>query len=515
MPTDVKTGERYPWRHQEQSSLIQRPLSGIESLFTILNDSFYGQNCPFIGAKINVKNPKCQNPGLFSVSDLQERSELAFQKTRWTYPAVGCQVSNKQMSYNVKSAAEIKAWSKRTVKVVINDGGWLELREELSMKVSLPSKDGDCCFVYIVYPKEAQRCGVTTFDVLIHIHHALTDGAGIRSILNEFLEHMVSSTLSHPICWGQEVDRLFPAAIDLSTKAEREAASEDVEQQQLDIFMSGLFSVSIIPPSGQYNLNWLLQPDIGLPLYRPDILDVKAENRGSSVLIHTFEDEKFLPALLKACRQHSNKLTGVLQAALFQAVYEIAEIKPDSAKKYTCLAATDLRNNGRMIPPFNERNKYVSVCVASKIIDVSCSLLEDNKDDQGFWRLAAHIGAQYFQFSQSKGLAFTSDNVIQRALEEVKKFRYFQVRFHITYKRYSNNFTTEVGYKTALLDHKRHPITFLILQGRTNFEAHTSSRERMALNLSWSLIRYRQTRTWRRRKYSFKWQQLHLCFLFT
>ncbi|KAJ5743528.1 hypothetical protein N7533_010630 [Penicillium manginii] len=392
MALAAATEALYGWETCDGGLTYNRPLTNLERMFVILNNLFYGQNCPYIGAQVSIQGLLDTSRLCLSDIDLEERAKLAFQGTRWTYPTVACRIiDDNQMTYSCGSADDVEAWAERTVHLVKDHDNWVSLREKLTQEASLPSEDGDCCFVYIVPTRKGASQNVVAFDVLIHIHHALVDGSGLRSILDSFLALMAGGSTIESIYWGQENDRLLPAAIDISTEVE----------------MVSLKS----------------RPDIGLPLYRPDILTAMKENQGSSFLTHTFDSDSFLPDLLDRCRKHYVKLTALLQAALFKAVYDFAESPPTYTEKYTSLAAIDLRNNGRMKQPFGDRNRYPFNAIVSEVIDIPCRLFSSNMDTSQFWKVAAHINTQYTAVSKSKGLALISDEIIGRVLEEIGKLR--------------------------------------------------------------------------------------------
>jgi hypothetical protein len=98
------------------------------------------------------------------------------------------------------------------------------MRERVSREVQLPTTDGDYCTMYIILPPfEASQRQLTAFDVLLHTHHAFTDGAGIRSILDEFLARLTQPLEGGEVSWGRETDRLAPPSILLAKNEEPEA----------------------------------------------------------------------------------------------------------------------------------------------------------------------------------------------------------------------------------------------------------------------------------------------------
>ncbi|KAH8660281.1 hypothetical protein BX600DRAFT_438496 [Xylariales sp. PMI_506] len=397
----MSTESRYPWEQAEGSAVsFSRPLTGTERLFVVLNDRLCGQNCPSIGATVSVRNPERPQAPTLEEFDLLGRSRLAAQMTRWRYPTVACRVADgKKMTYSAQSAEDLQAWARDAVNLVQLDGPDLSsLRERLSKEIAMPSNEGNCCFFYVAYDVEAvAQHGLTTFHVVIYIHHALTDAAGMRSILNEFLTHLADDAIfdtAPSIAWGGEVSRLHPSAIDLLTQAERELALHEDDQQR----------------------NKLRATNFTRELFAP-----LQKIEGHLSLVHTFETEGFLQKLLKLARAHNSTLAPVVQAALFKAVHEFSGLSQDQGTdaSYSCLASLDLRN-GRMTSPANERNEYVFCAMAYTSIRIPCNLLDAADSQEGFWKVVTHISAQFAAIAKSKGFAVHSDNDAVAAVNAVE-----------------------------------------------------------------------------------------------
>ena len=206
---------------------MSRELANLERMFVMFNQDMYGQNCPFMGASISLQGrdySSAMKP--FNIAQLHTRAIRAFCQTRWKYPTVAARlVDGGKTSYNVEINGGVKIWAERTVFTICQDGGWLALRERLSRESSLPTSDGDCCLFYlIVRPDETVKPELQTFDVLMHTHHAFNDGSGIRVILNEFLERLADPLPDEEIVWGEETQRLLPAAVLLEKIEEQEVA---------------------------------------------------------------------------------------------------------------------------------------------------------------------------------------------------------------------------------------------------------------------------------------------------
>jgi hypothetical protein len=247
----VKSEQRmeYLWANSgDGSHSVSRKLTYMERMYFLCNERFYGQSCPFIGATISLQH---QDPasGLYSFNflELQNRAVEAFCQTRWMYPTVAARVVDGDKAlYNIESKVDVKKWAERTVSTISQDGGWLLLRNRLSRDSSMPSMDGDYCLVYLlIRPDEAARPGLTTFDVLMHMHHVFADGSGIRSILNEFLSRLASPLDSEEYIWGQEVERLLPPCILLEKEDEQEAANGESTLLAPNENIRGLFEVCV------------------------------------------------------------------------------------------------------------------------------------------------------------------------------------------------------------------------------------------------------------------------------
>ena len=167
-----------------------------------------------------------------------------------------------------------------------------------------------------------------------------------------------------------------------------------------------------------------VQPDVGLPVYRPDILGLKPEQRGTLLVSHTFEDPSFLPQLLIIGRKHGVKLTGILHAAMLKAVYEMSDIKPSSEDVYNSGSPMDLRN-GHLISEYCDRTRYVNSAVAIQAMKVPCNLFQTEVEgnDDGFWKAAACISNQWEAIKKKKGLARTVESDAKALIESITNNR--------------------------------------------------------------------------------------------
>lgn len=368
---------KYLWTPSDDGTSTSRSLTNFERMFYIFNRDLYGQNCPFMGASLTVQAGSTPSPS-FSAADLEKRAMEAFVQTRWTYPTVAARVIDDDKAvYDIEDESGVQAWAKRTAKAIQAEGGWYALREKLSKETAIPSVDGDYCLMYIIIPP-SEHATVSTFDILMHTHHVFTDGAGIRSILNEFLERLAAPLPAGAITWGKETEKLLPPSLLLEAEDESELPAGETAKVRLKGFA---------------------KPDIGLPVYRPDIHAPTLELRGSQLVTHTFP-AIFLPKLLAVGRAHGVKLTSVLHASLLKAIYDSSETKPLADDLYKSGSAMDLRN-GYMYPEYCEKRKYVNSAVAIQPMDVPCELFFDG----GFWRAAEYVRDEWGAIQRKRGIA--------------------------------------------------------------------------------------------------------------
>ena len=179
----------------------------------MLNEYALGQSCPSLGVTVPVDHSV---PSTLDIKTLSSRLKQAFITTRWAHPTVATQVKDsKELVYRVHDTDGVATWAKRTVQYVEAPGGWLAKYEELSREAVLPTAMGDCALLYLVTsPDQASKSQITEFNLLLHVHHSLVDGTGLRSIMDYILTELATSDSSISFSWGEEVDRLQPSALD-------------------------------------------------------------------------------------------------------------------------------------------------------------------------------------------------------------------------------------------------------------------------------------------------------------
>ena len=418
----------YTWvKSNNGSHAMVRQLSHLERMFAIFNQHMYGSNCPFLGANISLqrRDHSLESEPL-NILQLQTRAIQAFCQTRWKYPTVAARiVDGDKASYGVESRERVEKWAERTVVTVCQEGGWLALRERLSRESPLPTPDGDCCLFYlIVRPDESVQPELGEFDILMHTHHSLTDGSGIRVILNEFLQRLADPLPNSAIIWGEETRRLLPASVLLGKIEETESGIATVMSLAPGERSETLNKVDHQQYIILYSVIWLThdsssKPMVGLPVYRPNILSLMPEHRGTLLISHTFEDPNFLPRLLAIGRKQGVKLTGILQAAMLKAVYESSDIKPDPEDVYHSGSPMDLRN-GHLMSEYCDRTIYVNSAVAIQMMHVPCNLFQTEQgNEDGLWKAAACISNQWETIRKKKGLAKEVDSDAKILIEAV------------------------------------------------------------------------------------------------
>lgn len=246
-----------------------RPLTGMERMYALIERSMPGHNQPFLGAHISLSPsvPSSSVEPHLPFKHLATRAREAWVQTRFLYPMVACKLQledrglgTQTMYYQVEDRDCVGRWANRTFKAVVAEGGWMALREKLSVEFDLPSEvdgHGDCCFFYVIVDPtqcSSEDDNIHSFDILLHIHHALTDGPGLKSVLHALLSRVSSSTVQNEdFRWGDEALRgLMPAQVDIATEEEMAGVEKTVSEESVMAMMAGLVLVSerltVVPP---------------------------------------------------------------------------------------------------------------------------------------------------------------------------------------------------------------------------------------------------------------------------
>ncbi|KAG9252531.1 uncharacterized protein F5Z01DRAFT_638401 [Emericellopsis atlantica] len=388
----------HPWAKSEaRPELYSRTLTTPEFVLAMLNEYALGQSCPSLGVTVSVDRSV---PSTLDIQTLSSRLEQAFIATRWTHPTVAIQVrGSKEMIYRVHDAEGVATWAKRTVQYVEAPGGWLAKYEQLSREAVLPTAIGDSALLHLVMsPEQASKSQITEFDLLLHVHHSLVDGAGLRTIMNYILTELATSDSSISFSWGEEGDSLQPAALDAAP-----------------ISNELLKSLAQMPK------------EISLPpLVKPD-----EARRGTGVVTYTIPnahngETEFLSHLRTRARANNVRLAATIQAALVITLYD--EVKPTEDKVATVISGVDLRARD-LNKPWGERNRFVGFAVGLlEIIRTPVSLLEDLEGEERFWTVAQQIQNEWNAVSERQDVAALGELrrpatafVLQMALAGVNK----------------------------------------------------------------------------------------------
>ena len=203
MATKSDDRSDFIWKAQPNSSHLLRHLTNTERMFVALNCDLYGQNCPFIGASLSIKNANFSGQSrIFDLVELRKRAVEAFCQTRWRYPTIAARVvENSKAVYSIDGDQEVKRWADRSVTVIIADGGWLALREQLSRDAPMPSSTGDYCNIYLVVNAEHHAApNLNSFNILMHMHHvsSLWQSDVFRNMVPAFKNG--KSFVTSPLC---------------------------------------------------------------------------------------------------------------------------------------------------------------------------------------------------------------------------------------------------------------------------------------------------------------------------
>ncbi|PSR83572.1 hypothetical protein BD289DRAFT_483261 [Coniella lustricola] len=407
------TARFHPWTSTSspvsEQHLVTRSLTTPEFMLSTINKYASGHNCPYLGATISVKDT---GSVILTAESLQASLWRAWTHVRWLHPTVACQIDEdcKRMSYRVENAAQVNLWAARTAKLLTSHhDGWQELQEKLSRETILPAGEaGDCAFLYAI-PRLDQtpdaRQPITHFDLLLHVHHGLVDGTGLRSILDAVLVGLTRPEVPTNVVWGDEAVRLSPAALDVAI------ISDDIIQS-----LSAMDKEIKMPP---------------LPSPGACTEDLPI---GTSIVTQTLRADGLLDKIREAGREHGVKLTGMVQAALVLALVNDDEIEAsdDASAHAAPVASNDNTSNGSactvlsgfdlrtrsLLEPWSQRNRYVGAAVGLEMMPIPAEVLGRATEvaDHGterFWRIAQHIHSAWIAVSQRPNVA--AANELRRA----------------------------------------------------------------------------------------------------
>ncbi|KAG9258527.1 uncharacterized protein F5Z01DRAFT_201089 [Emericellopsis atlantica] len=384
----------HPWNKSQTihgSDVISRPLATGEFVLAMLNEHAQGHNCPYLGAKVSIEH---LDETCTTVDELKSSVQQAFAATRWCHPTVAAQVHNgKELVYPVEDANQVSQWLERTVHLVQSSEGWIGQHDKLSRDVVLPTATGDYALLYlIVHPDQVAIDNIVSFDLLLHVHHTLVDGAGLRTLLNLILQSLVKPT-SESYHWGEETQRLAPSALDAAI------ISDEVVEQ-----LNNMPKEIPLPPLGGN----------------------ATSRHGTGVVMHTFEKDNFLQSLKYIARKHGVKLTGIVQAALLQTVYSKAQ--PCEEDALTVISGYDLRARN-LQKPWSDRNQFVGAAVGLEMMKLPVTqLAADGSGKESLWSAAKHIQQNWASLAERKDVAAGAEMrrqatgfILQMAMAEVNK----------------------------------------------------------------------------------------------
>ncbi|KAI6782589.1 uncharacterized protein J7T54_003601 [Emericellopsis cladophorae] len=341
----------------------------------MLNEHAQGHNCPYLGAKISVEH---LNETCTTADELKLSVQQAFAATRWYHPTVSAQVHNsKELVYPVEDANQVSRWLERTVHLVQSS-----------------EATGDSALLYlIVHPDEVASGNIVSFDLLLHVHHTLVDGAGLRTLLNSILHNLAKPTTYESYNWGEEIQRLAPSALDAAILSDE--VVEQLEKMPKEI-----------------------------PL--PPLSGNATSRHRTGVVMHTFEKDNFLQSLRDVARKHGVKLTGILQAALLQTVYSKAQ--PCEEDALTVISGYDLRARN-LQKPWSERNQFVGAAVGMEMMKLPVTQFKaDGPDKESLWSAAKQIQQNWASLAERKDVAAGAEMrrqatgfILQMAMAEVNK----------------------------------------------------------------------------------------------
>lgn len=194
---------RFDWKtpKADDPSYYWREALGGEVFQDVCNQNHGEQNL-FLGVQVTFTNP-------ISAPDLIARARDAWEALRFDIPTIAATTERDSegdtfISYRLaKDSAQVKEWSKRTVRLHEGAKDLDEVRYIVGQR-RIPEENGDQTFLWI-HPKSS-----TSYGILLHTHHTPFDGGGVQILMNTFLARL-SKLIINPslattdsLAWGEE-----------------------------------------------------------------------------------------------------------------------------------------------------------------------------------------------------------------------------------------------------------------------------------------------------------------------
>ncbi|KAF3209125.1 hypothetical protein TWF106_011094 [Orbilia oligospora] len=287
-----------------------------------------------------------------------ETIKAAWVLLRKKHPIIACTITseNTGMQYHIPAEeGEIIKWIEETVHVDVSG----KTGKELAVSMTVP-KSAELYFL----PK--------TRELLVHIRHELTDGAGSMILVNNFLKILRLMSTLGPVSpstpsFGDEVDQLPPSLFHIV--GENEPLSNELRQQAQKI-----------------GIKYLTNPSVGLKTRSLEICGtVPIPITPSGRVEHEFSEAETI-AVISACRAKGITVTAAVMAAKARAILEQAG---ESSGNLATLVPINLRD--QLPAPYNAHaggNLFIAaftvlpVCTDSDFV----SWARDVKRELATWR---------------------------------------------------------------------------------------------------------------------------------
>lgn len=228
--------EKFNWKPFEGEGTPKgcvRRLGGGEQTHHVQNKYFKGINMGFLAVTVDLHDP-------VSVTKLGSSAQECWCSLRFQFPNIAASLGGSDelptLTYTTGTPQEIDQWALRTFFIHSPSHIDLEqLRTDEGQK-KVPSPDGDYCWMHFVPGELADDGTVTRFGLLFHMHHSLSDGIGIRIMMNFYLGQLAkalsdSRSPSEHIQWGNELENLFPPVFNILNSQEAVPIPPDSAQE--------------------------------------------------------------------------------------------------------------------------------------------------------------------------------------------------------------------------------------------------------------------------------------------